>query len=543
MSADSHSFVTEDQDAVLQALAEPDAYAALGADSIDGQKQAAVQRIDTQSAVVFLLGAWAVKLKRAVRFPFLDFGSLERRRAMCAAEIEVNRRTAPSLYLGVAPVIAGDAGVMRLGPVRQPGETLGDEGDAVEWAVIMRRFDEAGLFVRLAERGALSADLLVALAAAIARFHDTAPVSHTHAGAADYERSVAADIVQLRARGAVLDAAATEAIAARLPSILEPLLPLVQRRQEAGAVRHVHGDLHLRNICLVDGAPTLFDAIEFNDRICTIDVLYDLAFLLMDLDRRGSAAEANFVLNHYLWRSDGPADTPHLEALALMPSWLARRACIRAFVEAAAAEVAADPTVRERRAVEARQYQRAALRFIDRVPPAMVAIGGLSGSGKTTLALTLAPRLGAAPGAVVVRSDVERKRLAGLPWDAHLPTEGYTPEASARTYAELLRRARVTLAAGVAVIVDAVSARPDERAAIEAVARAAGVPFHGLWLDVPADVARDRVTARVGDASDAGAAVVERQRGYDLGAIAWRRIDTARGAAAVAAEATAIVGG
>jgi hypothetical protein len=383
----------------------------------------------------------------------------------------------------------------------------------------------------------------VALAAALARFHDEAPVSRAHAGAVDYERSVAADIVQLQARGAVLDHAATAEIAERLPAILKPLLPLVQRRQAAGAVRRVHGDLHLRNICLVDGAPTLFDAIEFNDRICTIDVLYDLAFLLMDLERRGLAAQANFVLNHYLWRSDGPAGAPHPEALALMPSWLARRACIRAFVEAAAAEVASDPAARERRARDARLYQQAALQFMQPSPPVLIAVGGLSGSGKTTLALAVAPHLGGPTGAVIVRSDVERKRLMGLPWDAHLPPDGYTPAAAARTYAELRRRARELLDAGCPVIVDAVSARSDERAAIADVARQAGVPFQGVWLDVPVDAARDRVSRRTGDASDAGASVVDRQRSYDLGEITWPRIDTGRGADCTVQDARALLRG
>jgi aminoglycoside phosphotransferase family enzyme/predicted kinase len=539
MPAEHQDFVTEDQDAVLAALSDAHAYAVLG-ERAGGDL---VRRIDTQSAVVFLIGGHAVKLKRAVRFPFLDFGTLERRRVMCAAEIEVNRRAAPSLYLGIAPVLAGDHGKLRLGAVREPGAALGDEGNAVEWAVVMRRFDEATLFVRLAEQGGLTPPRLIALAAAIARFHDGAPVSHAHAGAVDYRNSVAADLVQLRARGAVLDGAATESIGLRLPAVLAPLLPLVQRRQEAGAVRRVHGDLHLRNICLVDGEPTLFDAVEFNDRICTIDVLYDLAFLLMDLERRDLAAQANFVLNHYLWRTDGPAAAAHLEALALMPSWLARRACIRAFVEAAAAELATEPATREHRTAEARLYQQAALRFVQPAPAALVAIGGLSGSGKTTQALALAPLFGASPGAVIVRSDVERKRLAGLPWDARLPPDSYTAEASARTYAELLRRARVALDAGRSVVVDAVSARPDERAAIEAVARDAGVRFLGIWLDVGRDTARDRVAGRQGDASDAGAAVVEHQRTYDLGDITWSRLDADRGAERVAADARALLAG
>jgi aminoglycoside phosphotransferase family enzyme/predicted kinase len=538
MSAGQHAFVTEDQGAVLAALSQPQAYAVLG----EGSHGESVRRIDTQSAVVFLVGAHAVKLKRAVRFPFLDFGTLERRRAMCAAEIEVNRRTAPTLYLGVAPVLA-EGSSLKIGPVREPTAALGDEAGAVEWAVVMRRFDESTLFVRLAEKGEIAPHLLVALAAAIARFHDAAPVNHAHAGASDYERSVAADVEQLRARQSVLDKAATREIAERLPAALAPLLPVVEQRRQAGAVRHVHGDLHLRNICLVEGAPTLFDAVEFNDRICTIDVLYDLAFLLMDLDRRGLAAQANFVLNHYLWRTDGPAEVPHLTALALMPSWLARRACIRAFVEGAAAELATDAAAREHRTSEAKLYQRAALGFLSAQPPALVAIGGLSGSGKTTLAMAMAPLFGAAPGAVIVRSDVERKRLAGLAWDMRLPPGAYTPEASARTYAELLRRARMALAAGCSVIIDAVSARPEERAAIEALAREEGVPFRGIWLDVPSDVAQRRVAGRTGDASDASTAVVERQRDYDVGEITWTRLDAGRGIDALAKLARTLLPG
>ena len=142
---------------------------------------------------------------------------------------------------------------------------------------------------------------------------------------------------------------------------------------------------------------------------------------------------------------------------------------------------------------------------------------------------------------MIVRSDIERKRLAGLPWDARLPSEGYTQAASAQTYAELLRRARIVLAAGHAVIVDAVSSRPDERAAIEALARDAGVPFLGIWLDTPLDTARQRVDNRTGDASDAGAAVVERQRGYDLGDITWPRIDTGHSVERVVAQARALL--
>lgn len=525
------SFVVEDQTAALSALADPRAYAALGPEAAG-----AVTRIDTHGSVVFLAGGRVVKVKRAVRFPYMDFGTLERRRAMCAAEIAVNRRVAPTLYLGVAPVVMTTAGAT-LGPVREPDAVVGDEADAVEWAVVMRRFDEAGLFSRLADSGALTADLVARLAASIARFHETAPSSDAHAGEAAYREALETDATQMRARGALLDQHATAVIERRMRALLEPLLPLVRRRQSAGAVRRVHGDLHLRNVCLVDGEPTPFDSIEFSDRIATIDVLYDLAFLLMDLSRRGLGRLANLALNHYLWRADGPAGAPNLEALALLPLWLARRACVRAFVDAAAAELAGDPANLARVGAVARAYQAAAVGFLEQAAPSLVAVGGLSGTGKTTLAMALAPDLGRAPGAIVVRTDVERKRISGVEWDAPLPPGHYTPQDSVRVYAEVMHRAETVLRAGQSAVVDAVFARPDERAAVERVARDAGVAFTGIWLEVPEAVAVSRIEARRGDASDATPAVARRQRGYDLGTMEWRRLDASRDPSAILADA------
>jgi predicted kinase len=208
---------------------------------------------------------------------------------------------------------------------------------------------------------------------------------------------------------------------------------------------------------------------------------------------------------------------PHEEALALLPMFLSRRASIRAFVDAQAAAVSGADTAR------ARDYQKVALSFLQPSPPRLMAIGGLSGSGKTTRALQLAPELGRTPGAVVVRSDVERKRLAGIALEERMPRGSYTPEASAQTYAAIIDRAERVLRAGQSAILDAVFAKPEERAAVEALAERVGVPFEGLWLDVPKDVAQARVAARQGDASDATPAVVERQFGYDLGDISWRR--------------------
>jgi hypothetical protein len=469
------------------------------------------RRIDTHGAVVFLCRERAYKLKRAVKFPYMDFSTEGRRAAMCAAEIDVNRRSAPEIYLGVAPVLRRDS-KLALGEV---GET---SGQAVDWLVVMQRFDEEGLLDRMAARGVLTPELMAALGARVAQFHDGLPaIASGFCSPDDYRHSVAADVRQMREAGDRLDPATSEALAEAMPRSLEPFLDLVARRVAAGAIRRCHGDLHLRNIVTLKGQPVPFDAIEFSDKIANIDVLYDLAFALMDLARQGLGALANRLLNEWLWRVCELEGASHEEALALLPMFLARRAAIRAYVDSAVTAVSGADNA------PARAYQKAALAFLQPAPARLVAIGGLSGSGKTTLALKLAPEIGRAPGAVVVRTDVERKRQAGVTLEERMPAGSYSPEASARVYAASMARAERLLRAGHSVVLDAVFARPEERAAAEALARIVGVPFQGIWLDVPKDVAQQRVTDRKGDASDATASVVERQFGYDLGSIGWER--------------------
>jgi predicted kinase len=237
----------------------------------------------------------------------------------------------------------------------------------------------------------------------------------------------------------------------------------------------------------------------------------------MDLCDRGLQPLANRLLNEWLWRVAELPDASHEEALALLPHFLSRRAAVRAFVEASGAALAGKVSK------EARTYQRQALAFLQPESPRLLAIGGLSGSGKTTQELKRAPTIGRTPGAVVVRSDVERKRRAGVVLEEPMPAGSYTAAASAEVYGAMLARAERVLRAGHSVVLDAVFARPDERAMAEALAARVGVPFEGVWLDVPKEVAMARVAERKADASDATPAVVERQFGYDLGRIDWRR--------------------
>ncbi|MCW2243452.1 bifunctional aminoglycoside phosphotransferase/ATP-binding protein [Azospirillum canadense] len=485
---------------------------------------AAVERVDTHAAMVFLAGDRAYKLKRAVRYPYLDFSSVERRHAACVAELALNRRTAPTLYLGVEPVVRREDGLAFGGGGTVPSDQV------VDWVVVMRRFPADALLERMAERGALTDDLMRDLADAVATFHQAAE-RRTDGGGAEAMRAVVdGNLRELRETPALFPPEHVEQLASRSASALERLAPLMEARRASGLVRHGHGDLHLRNIVLLDGQPTLFDGIEFDESLAVIDIAYDLAFLVMDLEQRGLRNHANAVLNRWL---DATGD---LDGLALLPLFLSMRAAVRAKVAAAAAKLSADDgaAAKDSSAVlerEAAGYLDFAIRALDPAPPRLVAVGGLSGTGKTRLALGLAPWLGPMPGAVVLRSDVLRKRLFGAADTDRLPAEAYDAAVTRRVYAMLVDKARRVLAAGHAAVVDAVHARPEERAAIAAAARDSGLKFDGVWLDAPLDTRVARVASRRGDASDATAEVAKSQESYDVGAIDWLRVDAGRDAA------------
>jgi hypothetical protein len=251
----------------------------------------------------------------------------------------------------------------------------------------------------------------------------------------------------------------------------------------------------------------------------------------MDLDHRGLRSYANLVLNRNLRHGDD------LPGLAAMPLFLSVRAAVRAKVSISMAASQARPDAAQPLADEAGVYFRAARAYLEPALPRLVAVGGLSDTGKTSLARELAPNLGAPPGALHLRSDVLRKALAGVGELNRLVPKSYNAAASEVVYAELVRRTRAALDAGRAVIVDAVYARPEERAAIEAVARDLGVPFHGLWLECPEDVMIARVAGRRADASDATIEVLRRQLGYDISAITWHRLDASDAPEAVSATA------
>ncbi len=509
--------ITEDQSDVVAFLASPSTHGS-----------AKVERIDTHSAIVFLAGPRAYKLKRAVRFDYLDFSTSERRHAMCDAEVRLNRRTAPGLYRGVLPVSCEGDGRF----------VLDRPGTPIDWVVDMNRFPQEALFDRLAATGHLDLGLMPPLAAAIAEFHAAAECRSDHGGKGGMAWVIEGNVEGFTEYGAgALDPAAYRQLTESARVELDARGALLDERRAAGFVRQCHGDLHLRNIVLLDGRPTLFDGVEFDDRIACTDVLYDLAFLLMDLWRRRLPRHANAVWNGYL------AESGDLSGISLLPLFLSCRAAVRAKTSATAARLQPDARRSDELQEQAREYLMMAQDLLRAPRPALVAIGGFSGSGKSTLALGLAPSVGAVPGAIVVRSDEIRKRLRGVSPLQRLGLDGYSHEMSERVYATAVDHATAAVREGHSTIVDAVFARAEDREAIERMATGLSVPFIGLWLDAPEPVLIARIEQRRHDPSDANAGVIRMQRRQPIGHMTWHRIDASTSPAVVLEYASKYVQG
>jgi hypothetical protein len=468
-----------------------------------------IEIIETHAARVFLVGRKAFKVKKRVKLPFLDFSTLPFREQALRRELDLNRNHASEIYIGIAPISLDPDGALTF-----------DEGTIVDYALVMNRFDQDGLLARIAARGPLPPSISRELADMVARYHRDVPIVGT--SGADLMR----DTITGLAAG-MTDAAPATAVdvmrefARRSLAEVVLLGPLLEARGVAGHVRRCHGDLHLGNIVLRDGRAIPFDALEFDERLACIDVLYDLAFLLMDLDVRGDRAAANVVLNTYVTAEPTGGE---IEGLATLPLFLATRAAVRALV--ALENALQKPERQEWEDIErARSYANAANAYLAPKPPMLVAIGGLSGTGKSTLAASLAPHIGPAPGALVLRTDVERKKLFDVPETIHLTVDHYAEQASDEVYAVLYGKTERALAAGHAVIFDGVSAKIAERDRIEAIAKNLGIAFTGLWLEAPLETQIARVEARRGDASDSNEAVVRTQAERDVGEIRWTRID------------------
>lgn len=472
------------------------------------------ERINTHISTIFLIGDDAYKLKHAVATSYLNYSSLENRRRFCQAELDINRLTAPQIYLDLVPVRVTPEDELVLG--EGPGEPI-------EWLVHMRRFSQDSLFDTIADEGGLTQSITIDLADEIAAFHKGAmPVTDNHAGQRiatvidENEREL------LNYVGATFDEQEAAEFTRQCRSRFAGQQERIIRRGDSGFVRHCHGDLHLRNICLIDGKPTLFDAIEFSDDISLIDTLFDLAFLLMDLEHRSQQWQANLLFNRYLYRTEDVDD------LALLPLYMALRAGIRAHTSAMAAEVANDENYKGKLEGDARNYLQLGLRILEPHAPSFITMGGFSGVGKSTVAAGLAPFLRPAPGALILSSDLIRKRQLGAEPLTRLSETAYVKDTDESVYAEMLDTATRVLSDGHSVILDATFQDPMKRLEAESLGHLPGIRFHPIWLEANSAELYDRVDRRENDPSDANLAVLARQLNNDVGEVTWDRIDASR---------------
>jgi len=474
----------------------------------DPATHAHVYRIDTHAASVFLEGDHALKIKRAVRFPYLDYSTLAKRKAACDEEMKINRKFAPQIYRRVVSIKQAADGSL----------SIDGDGVPIEYAIEMTRFDERQTIDHLTESGEPDRDLVSAIADAISASHAVAPLAPAEAWIKSIPAFVEDNTIAFR-NAASFPARDVDDLGEASRSAFSRIRGLLRQRGRQGYVRRCHGDLHLANIVLIEHEPVLFDAIEFDPAIASVDVLYDLAFPLMDFLRYGRHAAANGLLNRYL----GTNSSGHLDALAALPLFMSLRAAIRAKVLLARL----GQTSRDKTAVmqSAREYFELARLLIHPLIPTLIAVGGLSGAGKSELARGLAPHIGPQPGAVILRTDVLRKQQFKVKETDRLPESAYRPEITVMIYETIVQRVGRILSQGHSVVVDAVFAQPSERTGISDVARKLGARFAGLFLATDLATRQSRLGRRKADASDATPEVAELQESYDIGPVDWIAID------------------
>ncbi len=467
---------------LIQALLKPSAYP----HAVDK-----IELIETHISLVLLTGQYAYKIKKNVQFDFLDFSTLEKRHFYCDEELRFNRRFAPDLYLTVVPIT---------GSPEDP--QINGSGTILEYAVQMRQFDNHELLSHIAQRGELSAAMIDELALLTAEFHTRAAkdTSSSHFGTPqEIHHWFAGNFNHIK------------------PLISEPdfqhqidrlqqwgehqynnNIKLMQQRKQDGFIRECHGDLHLGNIALINHKVTPFDGIEFNPGLHWIDVISEIAFVIMDLQQRGFQEYAYRFLNRYLSISGDYA------GLALLPYYLVYRALVRCKVALLRWQQHAQPQDQQ----EAKSYANLAERFSQPETPRLFITHGYSGSGKSTLSAQFAE----ISGAIVLRSDIERKRLLdiSLKGSANAVNQGfYQPEYVQLVYDRLVELASSMLSAGFTVLIDAAFLKYEQRSMFAALAAKQQVAFVILDFMAPEQELQRRITARQQSGTDASEATLE----------------------------------
>jgi len=456
-----------------------------------------IELMETHISWVILAGNYAYKIKKPVVLDFLDFGTLEKRRHFCEEELRLNRPWAPELYLDVVAIT---------GPADEP--VMGGDGEALEFAVKMLRFDQELRLDRQLADGLLTVPDMKELGKNIAARHAAAE----RPDLADREHFVGQAVHYFRENfdhlGDILDEGELRFLSDWTERELETHEATLRERFDDGFVRDCHGDLHLGNLVRLPSGITTFDCIEFNPDLRNTDVFADVGFLVMDLTEKGHSELAAHFLNRYLERSGD------YEGTVLLDLFFVYRCLVRAKVAAICSRERESETERAADIAEARDYAAMARRQATKGRPVLTIMCGLSGSGKTWLS----ERLMAVLPAIRIRSDIERKRLFGLDEAAEtgsgIGSGIYSPSASAKTYERLFTLADTLLAAGHHVVLDAAFLKKRQRICARSVASSLGVDSALVYADAPVDVLRSRIEKRAtqkDEASEADLAVLEHQ--------------------------------
>lgn len=475
---------------LIDALSRPEAYP---------HPVATVQAMQTHISAVFLTGTSVYKIKKPVRMAFLDFSTLDQRHQYCQREVALNRRLAASVYLEVVPI------TQQNGSLRVSGS-----GPVVEWAVHMRQLPESATLLAHLENGTLTSAMLEALGQRVATFHALAESNPRLAELGRPEAVLKNALENFEQSRAALDVTIHPRVFQRLEKLTrdlgESLRALMERRVAEGRIRDTHGDLRLDHVYLFpDATPpediTIIDCIEFNDAFRYADPVADIAFLAMDLGYRGRQDLAELLTRAYFRHANDP------EGEKLLPFYVAYRSAVRAKVDSfQLGDTAISQAFRDKAAAKAKAHWLFALATLEDPThkPCLVCVGGLPGAGKSVLA----QGLGSRAGFEVLRTDVIRKE-----WAACAPgsPDLYSPAMTDQVYAECRRRAADLLFAGKRVMLDANFPLHSQRQAMADLARSLGVPFCFLHCQVPEAVALARLGTRTDDASDADAAIYQRQ--------------------------------
>jgi uncharacterized protein len=451
--------------------------------------------VQTHISYVFLTGDYAYKAKKPMNFGFLDYSTLEKRQHFCTEELRMNQRGAPGLYLDVLPIT-------------QSGEDfeLGGTGEAVEYVVKMRQFPETALLSSISDRGELTEELLVRLAKAIAQFHKTCPSS-------DYVRSFG-EVAQIRQAfdenyeqtvgyiGGPQTQQQFNETKAYTDRFFAERGELFGDRIQNNWIRECHGDPHLGNICLWEDQLMLFDCIEFNESFRLVDVMFDVAYIVMELEMRQRPDLSAIFVSTYV------EETGDWEGLQVLPIYVNRQTYVRAKVTSFMLNDPSVPEAEKKKGSEkAALYYRLAWEYSKPKQGKLFLTCGLSGSGKSTTARELARQT----GGIYIRSDAVRKHLGGIALDQRGGDELYSAEMTEKTYGKLMELGMTLAKQGYTVILDAKYDRQALRGTVIEAAKAAGITLQIMHCDAPLEVLGDRLRQRTGDIADATADLLPQQ--------------------------------